>query len=68
MGRTNVVLDDRLVAQAMRTIGAKTKRAVIDRALRDLVERGRVYDKILALKGKLTDWEGDINAGRKSRY
>ena len=37
--RTNIVLDDTLVGEAMRVSGARTKREVVDIALRELVER-----------------------------
>ncbi len=49
--RTNIVLDDRLVHEAMRVTGAKTKRNVVDIALRALVSRRRQAD-ILSLAGK----------------
>ena len=35
--RTNVVIDDELMAQAMKHTGLKTKRAVIEEALRTLI-------------------------------
>jgi Arc/MetJ family transcription regulator len=35
--RTNIVLDDELVAEAMRRTGIKTKRAVVEEALRTLI-------------------------------
>ncbi len=38
MGRTNVVLDDRLIAKALKLSKVKTKRDVIDAALREFVE------------------------------
>ena len=37
MGRTNIVLDDALVERAMRLTGARTKREVVDIALRRLI-------------------------------
>jgi Arc/MetJ family transcription regulator len=37
--RTNIVLDDELIAAAMRVSGAKTKRAAVDLALRELVAK-----------------------------
>ena len=40
MGRTNIVIDDALVEKAMRLTGARTKREVVDLALRRLVEKG----------------------------
>ncbi len=66
MGRTNIVLDDDLVKQAMRVSGAKTKRQAVDRALRELVERGAVYRALRKLRGKLP-WEGDVRAWRQRR-
>ena len=40
MGRTNIEIDDGLVDKAMRLTGARTKREVVDIALRRLVEKG----------------------------
>lgn len=65
MGRTNIVLDDRLVEQAMKLSGAKAKKQVVDLALRELVARGSVYRALRRLKGKLP-WEGDIDAWRRT--
>ena len=36
---TNIDIDEHLVAEAMRLSGARTKREVVDRALRDMVAR-----------------------------
>ncbi len=66
MGRTNIELDDRLVRQAMDLTGARTKREVVDIALRRLVEKGELYRSIRKLRGKLA-WEGDVDAWRASR-
>lgn len=63
--RTNVVLDEGLVEQAKLLTGIKTTRAVIDEALRMLIqlrEQGEVRD----LRGRLR-WEGDLAALRESR-
>jgi Arc/MetJ family transcription regulator len=63
--RTNVVLDETLVEQAKTLTGIKTTRAVIDEALRMLIqlrEQGEVRD----LRGRL-QWEGDLAALRESR-
>ena len=66
MGRTNIVLDERLVKQAMHLSGARTKRQAVDLALRELVARRTVYRALRRLKGKLP-WEGDVRAWRRSR-
>lgn len=66
MGRTNIVIDDTLMGKAMRLTGARTKREVVDIALRRLVEKGDLYHAIRRLRGKL-DWEGDIDSWRSAR-
>ena len=66
MGRTNIELDDMLVEKAMRLTGAKTKREVVDLALRRLVEKGQLYRAIRRLRGRLS-WEGDLDAWRSTR-
>ena len=66
MARTNIELDAELVDKAMRLTGARTKREVVDIALRRLVEKGTLYRHLRRLKGRL-EWEGDIGAGRRAR-
>jgi Arc/MetJ family transcription regulator len=61
--RTNIVLDEDLIAEAMRRTGIKTKRAVVEEALRTLIQLKR-QEEILALRGKLK-WEGDLNEMRR---
>ena len=63
--RTNVVLDDELIKQAQEVTGIKTKKGVIDEALRLLV-RLRAQEKLRELRGKI-DWEGDLDAMREGR-
>ena len=58
MGRTNVVLDDRLIARAMELYEFRTKREAIDYALRRLVgDLVDPYEAALAHEG--VGWEGD---------
>lgn len=38
---TNIDIDEHLVAEAMKVSGARTKREVVDRALREMVARAR---------------------------
>ena len=66
MARTNIVLDDRLIAKAMRVTGARTKREAVDVALRALVQQRETYAALRALRGRL-HWEGDPSAGRRNR-
>ena len=42
--RTNIVLDDRLVQEAFKYTRAKTKRELMDQALREFVENHRRRD------------------------
>lgn len=48
--RTNVVLDDKLVRDAMKATGAKTKRDVLTRGLQELV-RLNAQNKLIELRG-----------------
>jgi len=61
--RTNIILDDALVAKAMKLTGERTKRAVIHRALDELVRRLRLRE-LVATRGTL-HWEGDLDAMRE---
>jgi Arc/MetJ family transcription regulator len=65
MGRTNVVLDDDLLAMCKKETGIRTMRALIDHALRELL-RHRRQRKVLELKGTVR-WEGNLDAWRKGR-
>lgn len=64
--RTNIVIDDELIAEAMRLTGIRTKREVVDTALRTLVRLRRQRD-VLTLEGKIV-WEGDLEEMRQTRY
>lgn len=50
--RTNIILDDELIAQAMRAGPFKTRKEAVDAGLR-LLARQAAYRDILALRGKL---------------
>lgn len=65
MKRTNVVLDDKLLDDCLKATGIKTRRALIEHALRELL-RHESQSKILELKGKV-HWEGDLNEWRQGR-
>ncbi|HMV36485.1 MAG TPA: type II toxin-antitoxin system VapB family antitoxin [Turneriella sp.] len=63
--RTNVVLDEKLVKEAMKLTGKKTKRELIDYALHELVKRQKRL-ALLDLRGRLK-WEGDLDAMKATR-
>ncbi|HYD44675.1 MAG TPA: type II toxin-antitoxin system VapB family antitoxin [Phenylobacterium sp.] len=60
--RTNIVIDDALMADAMRASGAKTKREAVELGLKTLLQLRRQAD-IRRHRGKLA-WSGDLEAMR----
>lgn len=63
--RTNIELDERLVNEAMRLTGIKTKKEVVNYSLKELVAKIK-RRKMLELEGKV-QWEGSLGEMRKSR-
>ena len=63
--RTNIDIDDRLMRQAMRSSGARTKRAVVEEGLRLLIQT-RSQKSIRRLRGKEA-WDGDLGTSRQGR-
>jgi Arc/MetJ family transcription regulator len=63
--RTNIDIDDRLMRQAMRRSGARTKKAAVEAGLRLLAET-HAQGSIRRLRGKV-DWHGDLNQSRLAR-
>ncbi len=60
--RTNIELDDDLLAEAMAATGLTTKRATVEEALRQLVEDHRRRRALEELRG--LGWDGDLDAMR----
>ena len=60
--RTNIVIDDRLITEAMRLSGARTKRQAVEESLRLMVRLKR-QEKLRKLRGRLR-WTADIGAIR----
>lgn len=65
MQRTNIVIDEQLLGSCLRATGIKTRRALVDHALREILRREK-QAKILKLKGKV-EWEGNLAEWRKGR-
>ena len=63
--RTNIELDDELVAEAMAATGLPSKRATVEEALRVLVLQHRRKTALANLAG--LGWEGDLDATRQGR-
>jgi Arc/MetJ family transcription regulator len=60
--RTNIVIDDQLIADTLRLTGLKTKREAVELGLRTLLQLRR-QEEIRRFRGKL-DWQGDLDAMR----
>jgi Arc/MetJ family transcription regulator len=65
MARTNIDIDEELVAEAMRRFRVKTKREAVDLALRRLVGSSVTPAFMLSLEG--IGWEGDLDEMRSTR-
>ena len=63
--RTNIVIDDELMANALKLTGLKTKREAVELGLRTLVKMKK-QEKIRQYRGKLP-WQGDLNEMRTDR-
>jgi Arc/MetJ family transcription regulator len=61
--RTNIEIDDKLMKQALRLTGCKTKRAVVEAGLQILV-RVKGQEKMLKLAGKVR-WDGNLDEMRR---
>ena len=63
--RTNVVIDDKLMADALKASGARTKREAVELGLKTLLQVGRQAE-VRRLKGTV-NWEGDLEAMRRDK-
>ena len=60
--RTNIVIDDKLLRDALRATGTKTKPEAVELGLRMLVQVGK-QGRVHRLRGKI-DWQGDLDVLR----
>jgi hypothetical protein len=60
--RTNIVIDDQLMDQAINLSGLETKKAVVEQALKLYIQLLQ-QDALRELRGKLR-WEGDLDQMR----
>jgi Arc/MetJ family transcription regulator len=63
--RTNIVIDDELMSDAMKATGLPTKRETVELGLRTLL-RLQQQEAVRAFRGKLP-WAGDLDASRTDR-
>ena len=60
--RTNIVIDDQLMADALKATGINTKKEAVEEGLKLLVRR-RGQQEIRKLRGKIK-WEGNLDEMR----
>jgi len=60
--RTNIVIDDDLMEEALKVSRLKTKKDAVEQGLRLLVQRKK-QENIRDLRGKIS-WEGDLESMR----
>ncbi len=63
--RTNIVIDDDLMNDAIRLSGAKSKRETVELALKSLIENKK-QENIKKFRGKLK-WEGDLDEMKRDK-
>ncbi len=63
--RTNIDIDDDLLAEAMRLAGTGTKKATVEAGLAELIRRYRTR-QVRELHGTV-DWRGDLDDMRSGR-
>ena len=63
--RTNIVIDDKLMSDAIKASGARTKREVVELGLKTLLQLGK-QKEIKRLRGKI-QWQSDLDALRRDK-
>ncbi len=63
--RTNIVIDDKLMADALKASGSQTKKEVVEEGLKLLVKLRKQSD-IKTLRGNIK-WEGDLKDMRSTK-
>lgn len=63
--RTNIVIDDQLMEEALKASGYQTKKEAVEQGLKLLVQRSK-QQQIRNLRGKIK-WEGDLDEMRSAR-
>lgn len=63
--RTNIDIDDKLLEEAMKACGQRTKKATVEQALQEFVTRRNQMKALEELQG--IGWEGDLDEMRTDR-
>ncbi|EAM51030.1 type II toxin-antitoxin system VapB family antitoxin [Crocosphaera watsonii WH 8501] len=56
--KTNIIIDEQLIADALKVTGLKTKKEVIEMGIKTLIDLKK-QEQIKQFKGNLK-WEGDL--------
>jgi Arc/MetJ family transcription regulator len=62
--RTNIVIDEQLMNDALKATGLKTKKEAVELGLKTLIKLNK-QEQIKLLKGKLK-WDGDLDTMRNN--
>jgi len=65
MLRTNIEIDEKLVAEGLKLTRLKTKKDLVNYALKELVHKKK-RKKLLEMEGKV-EWTGNLSEMRKTR-
>jgi Arc/MetJ family transcription regulator len=63
--RTNIEIDDKLMAQALKLTGLPTKRAAVEEGLKLMIRLRKQAQALKALRG--LGWQGDLDKMRRDR-
>ena len=63
MARTNIELDDRLINQGLKVFKCKSKRELVDLALKELLKSAK-RKEILSVRGRIY-WQGNLDESRR---
>lgn len=64
--RTNIDIDDELMAATMKATGQKTKKGAVEAAMRLVVHNERLKQAIENMRG--IGWEGNLDEMREGRF
>jgi Arc/MetJ family transcription regulator len=64
--RTNIDIDDELMAETMKVTGQKTKKGAVEEAMRRTIRNEQLKEALESLRG--IGWEGDLDAMREGRF
>jgi Arc/MetJ family transcription regulator len=63
--RTNIVINDDLMAEALKLTGIRTKREAVETALKLMIKLKK-QEQVRKYRGKL-NWQGDLEEMRQTR-